>query len=163
MNNSFATRDTLTVGDQSFEIFSLRKLNATQDISRLPNTLKILLENLLRNEDERTVTRADIASLIGWNPQAEPDCEIAFRPARVLMQDFTGVPAVVDLAAMRDAMKQLGGDPDRINPLQPAELVIDHSVQVDSFGSNNAIELNSELDYHGFATHNGVQLRRTMV
>jgi aconitate hydratase len=147
MNNSFATRDTLTVGDQSFEIFSLRKLNAAQDITRLPSTLKILLENLLRNEDERTVTRADIESLIGWNPQAEPDCEIAFRPARVLMQDFTGVPAVVDLAAMRDAMKQLGGDPDRINPLQPAELVIDHSVQVDSFGSNNAIELNSELEY----------------
>jgi len=147
MNNSFATRDTLTVGDQSFEIFSLRKLNAAQDIVRLPNTLKILLENLLRNEDERTVTRADIESLIGWNPQAEPDCEIAFRPARVLMQDFTGVPAVVDLAAMRDAMKQLGGDPDRINPLQPAELVIDHSVQVDKFGSSNAIELNSELEY----------------
>jgi aconitate hydratase len=147
MNNSFATRDTLTVGDQSFEIFSLRRLNAAQDIRRLPNTLKILLENLLRNEDERTVTRADIESLIGWNPQAEPDCEIAFRPARVLMQDFTGVPAVVDLAAMRDAMKQLGGDPDRINPLQPAELVIDHSVQVDSFGSNQAIELNSELEY----------------
>jgi aconitate hydratase len=147
MNNSFATRDTLTVGDQSFEIFSLRRLNAAQDITRLPNTLKILLENLLRNEDERTVTRADIESLVGWNPQAEPDCEIAFRPARVLMQDFTGVPAVVDLAAMRDAMKQLGGDPDRINPLQPAELVIDHSVQVDSFGSNNAIELNSELEY----------------
>jgi len=147
MNNSFATRDMLTVGDQSFEIFSLRKLNAAQDITRLPNTLKILLENLLRNEDERTVTRADIESLIGWNPQSEPDCEIAFRPARVLMQDFTGVPAVVDLAAMRDAMKQLGGDPDRINPLQPAELVIDHSVQVDSFGSNNAIELNSELEY----------------
>jgi aconitate hydratase len=147
MNNSFATRDTLTVGDQSFEIFSLRKLNAVQDITRLPNTLKILLENLLRNEDDRTVTRADIESLIGWNPQAEPDCEIAFRPARVLMQDFTGVPAVVDLAAMRDAMKELGGDPDRINPLQPAELVIDHSVQVDSFGSNNSIELNSELEY----------------
>jgi len=147
MNNSFATRDTLTVGDQSFEIFSLRKLNAAQAITRLPNTLKILLENLLRNEDERTVTRADIESLIGWQPQAEPDCEIAFRPARVLMQDFTGVPAVVDLAAMRDAMQQLGGDPDRINPLQPAELVIDHSVQVDSFGSNNAIELNSELEY----------------
>jgi len=147
MNNSFATRDTLTVGDQSFEIFSLRRLNAAQDIARLPNTLKILLENLLRNEDERTVTRADIESLIGWDPQAEPDCEIAFRPARVLMQDFTGVPAVVDLAAMRDAMKQLGGDPDRINPLQPAELVIDHSVQVDKFGSSDAIELNSELEY----------------
>jgi len=147
MNNSFATRDTLTVGDQSYEIFSLRRLNAAQDISRLPNTLKILLENLLRNEDERTVTRSHIESLIGWTPQAEPDCEIAFRPARVLMQDFTGVPAVVDLAAMRDAMKQLGGDPDRINPLQPAELVIDHSVQVDSFGSDNAIELNSELEY----------------
>jgi len=147
MNNSFATRDTLTVGDQSFEIFSLRRLNAAQDIARLPTTLKILLENLLRNEDDNTVTRAHIQSLIGWNPQAEPYCEIAFRPARVLMQDFTGVPAVVDLAAMRDAMKQLGGDPDRINPLQPAELVIDHSVQVDRFGSDNAIDLNSELEY----------------
>ncbi len=147
MNNSFNTRDTLEVGNRKYEIFNLRKLGETRDISRLPYTLKILLENLLRYEDERTVTRKDIEALINWDPQAEPDVEIAFRPARVLMQDFTGVPAVVDLAAMRDAMTQLGGDPDRINPLQPAELVIDHSVQVDSFGSADAIDLNSELEY----------------
>ena len=147
MNNSFNSRDTLAVGGRSFEIFSLRKLGETHDISRLPCTLKILLENLLRHEDDRTVTRDDIGALVNWDPAAEPDVEIAFRPARVLMQDFTGVPAVVDLAAMRDAMTQLGGDPDRINPLQPAELVIDHSVQVDSFGSANAIDLNSELEY----------------
>jgi aconitate hydratase len=110
-------------------------------------TLKILLENLLRYEDGKTVTHEDIEALIKWDPQAEPDCEIAYRPARVLMQDFTGVPAVVDLAAMRDAMTTLGGDPDRINPLQPAELVIDHSVQVDSYGSDKSMDLNSELEY----------------
>ena len=147
MNNSFNTRDTLAVGDRTYEIFSLRKLGTSHDIARLPYSLKILLENLLRFEDEHTVTRADIEALLNWDPQAAPDTEIAFRPARVLMQDFTGVPAVVDLAAMRDAMTALGGDPDRINPLQPAELVIDHSVQVDSFGSSDAIELNSELEY----------------
>jgi aconitate hydratase len=147
MNNSFNTRDTLAVGDRSYEIFSLRKLGASHDIARLPYSLKILLENLLRYEDEHTVSRADIEALLNWNPQAAPDTEIAFRPARVLMQDFTGVPAIVDLAAMRDAMTALGGDPDRINPLQPAELVIDHSVQVDSFGSDDSIELNSELEY----------------
>ncbi len=147
MNNSFNTRDTLTVGDASYEIFSLRKLGERHDISRLPCSLKILLENLLRYEDEHTVTRSDIEALIQWDPQAQPATEIAYRPARVLMQDFTGVPAVVDLAAMRDAMTDLGGDPDRINPLQPAELVIDHSVQVDSFGSDGAMDLNSELEY----------------
>ena len=147
MNNSFNTREILNVGDNSYEIFSLRKLGETHDISHLPCTLKILLENLRRHEDGKTVTKSDIDALINWNPQAEPDCEIAFRPARVLMQDFTGVPAVVDLAAMRDAMKALGGDPDRINPLQPAEMVIDHSVQVDNFGSTAAMELNSELEY----------------
>jgi aconitate hydratase len=147
MNNSFETRETLDVGNNSYEIFSLRKLSETYDISHLPCTLKILLENLLRHEDGKTVTKSDIEALINWDPQAEPDCEIAFRPARVLMQDFTGVPAVVDLAAMRDAMKALGGDPDRINPLQSAELVIDHSVQVDSFGSTDAMDLNSELEY----------------
>jgi len=147
MNNSFNTRETLNVGDNSYEIFSLRKLSETHDISHLPCTLKILLENLLRHEDGNTVTKSDIDALINWNPQAEPDCEIAFRPARVLMQDFTGVPAVVDLAAMRDAMKSLGGDPDKINPLQSAELVIDHSVQVDNFGSTAAMDLNSELEY----------------
>jgi len=147
MNNSFNTRDSLAVGDTQYEIFSLRKLGETHDITRLPYSLKILLENLLRHEDERTVTSSDIKALINWDPQAQPDTEIAFRPARVLMQDFTGVPAVVDLAAMRDAMTDLGGDPDRINPLQPAELVIDHSVQVDSFGSDGAMDLNSELEY----------------
>src|SRR5210317_1241707 len=147
MNNSFETRETLDVGNNSYEIFSLRKLSETHDISRLPCTLKILLENLLRHEDGKTVTKSDIEALINWDPQAEPDCEIAFRPARVLMQDFTGVPAVVDLAAMRDAMKALGGNPDKINPLQSAELVIDHSVQVDSFGSKQAMDLNSELEY----------------
>jgi aconitate hydratase len=147
MNNSFNTRDTLEVGSKAYEIYSLRKLAEAHDISRLPWTLRILLENLLRYEDEQTVTRSDIEALCNWDPQAEPDVEIAFRPARVLMQDFTGVPAVVDLAAMRDAMTQLGGDPDRINPLQPAELVIDHSVQVDSYGSASAIDLNSELEY----------------
>ena len=147
MNNSFDTRATLNVGNNSYEIFSLRKLKATHDISHLPCTLKILLENLLRYEDGNTVTKSDVDALINWNPQAEPDCEIAFRPARVLMQDFTGVPALVDLAAMRDAMKTLGGDPDKINPLQSAELVIDHSVQVDSFGSAAAMDLNSVLEY----------------
>jgi len=147
MNNSFNTRKTLSVGDDSYEIFSLRKLSETHDIAHLPCTLKILLENLLRYEDGNTVTKSDIDALINWDPQAEPETEIAFRPARVLMQDFTGVPAVVDLAAMRDAMKALGGDPDKINPLQSAELVIDHSVQVDSFGSTASMDLNSELEY----------------
>jgi aconitate hydratase len=147
MNDSFATRDNLRVGDRTYEIFSLRKLEEQYAIARLPCSLKILLENLLRYEDGKTVTRADIEALAGWDAAAEPSVEIAFRPARVLMQDFTGVPAVVDLAAMRDAMQALGGDPDRINPLQPAELVIDHSVQVDSFGSDQAVDLNSELEY----------------
>lgn len=147
MNNSFKTRDTLVVGNRSFEIFNLRKLDLKYRVARLPFSLKILLENLLRFEDGRTVARSDIEALLNWNPQSEPDTEIAFRPARVLMQDFTGVPAIVDLAAMRDAMTALGGDPDRINPLQPAELVIDHSVQVDSFGSTGAMEINSRLEY----------------
>ena len=106
--------------------------------SRLPFSLKILLENLLRHEDGVTVTADDIKALAGWDPKAEPDREIAFRPSRVLLQDFTGVPAVVDLAAMRDAMKRLGGDPRKINPLQPVELVIDHSVQVDEAGTPHA-------------------------
>jgi aconitate hydratase len=147
MDNSFDTRDTLVVGEQSCEIFSLRRLAGTHDLARLPFSLKILLENLLRFEDGNTVRRTDIEALLNWDPQAEPDTEIAFRPARVLMQDFTGVPAVVDLAAMRDAMTALGGDPERINPLQPAELVIDHSVQVDSFGSAGALDINSQLEY----------------
>ncbi len=145
MSNSFSSRDNLTVGDKTYEIYRLPAL--AEDVSRLPYSLKVLLENLLRFEDGKTVTREDIQALIQWDPQAEPTQEIAYRPARVLMQDFTGVPAVVDLAAMRDAMKRLGGDPDKINPLQPAELVIDHSLQIDSFGSKDAVDLNAKIEY----------------
>ena len=147
MKDSFVTRGTLSVGDRSYEIFRLPKLADQDKVSRLPYSLKVLLENLLRFEDDKTVSADDIQALINWDAQAEPSKEIAYRPARVLMQDFTGVPAVVDLAAMRDAMKALGGDPEKINPLQPAELVIDHSVQIDSFGSKDAMDLNATLEY----------------
>ena len=147
MNDSFSTRGTLQVGDRSYEIFRLSRLAGQERVARLPYSLKVLLENLLRYEDGKTVLAEDIQALIHWDPQAEPDREIAFRPARVLMQDFTGVPAVVDLAAMRDAMQALGGDPEKINPLQPAELVIDHSVQIDVFGSKDAVDLNAKLEY----------------
>ncbi len=145
MSDSFSTRSSLQVGDRSYEIHRLTSLGDTVD--RLPYSLKVLLENLLRFEDGKTVTRADIQALLDWDPQAEPSREIAYRPARVLMQDFTGVPAVVDLAAMRDAMQALGGDPEKINPLQPAELVIDHSVQIDSFGNRGALDLNAKIEY----------------
>ncbi len=145
MNNSFGTRSSLTVDGDSYEIFNVGKLS---EAARLPYSLKILLENLLRCEDGRTVTREDIEAILHWDADANPVNEIAFRPARVLMQDFTGVPAVVDLAAMRDAMKSLGGDPEKINPLQPAELVIDHSVQVDHFGSEQAFDLNAALEFN---------------
>ncbi|MCG6895782.1 MAG: aconitate hydratase AcnA [Thiocapsa sp.] len=144
MTDSFNAKTTLSVSGRDFEIF---KLDSVSGSARLPFSLKILLENLLRNEDGVTVTRAHIADLANWDPRAEPTQEIQYRPARVLMQDFTGVPAVVDLAAMRDAMKVLGGDPRKINPLQPAELVIDHSVQVDYFGSDDAFALNAELEF----------------
>jgi aconitate hydratase A / 2-methylisocitrate dehydratase len=144
--NSFGAKSSLPVAGTSYEIFRLDALKG-RDISRLPYSLKILLENLLRFEDGKTVTKGDIEALASWDPKAAPSREIAFRPARVLMQDFTGVPAVVDLAAMREAMKAMGGQASRINPLQPAELVIDHSVQVDRFGSNQALQLNSELEY----------------
>ena len=147
MNDSFSTRGTLPVGGKTYEIFRLTRLAEQDRVSRLPYSLKVLLENLLRYEDGKTVLAEDIRALIQWDPQAEPDREIAFRPARVLMQDFTGVPAVVDLAAMRDAMQALGGDPEKINPLQPAELVIDHSVQIDVFGSKDAVDLNAKLEY----------------
>jgi aconitate hydratase len=147
MNDSFSARGTIDVGDRSYEIARLPALATRHPVERLPYSLKILLENLLRHEDGRTVTAGDIEYLANWDPAAVPAREISFRPSRVLMQDFTGVPAIVDLAAMRDAMRELGGDPERINPLQPAELVIDHSVQVDRFGSRDAIDLNSELEY----------------
>lgn len=144
MSNSFDTKSTLVVNGNSYEIFNVGKLPQAE---RLPYSIKILLENLLRNEDNKTVTKQDIEGILNWDSKAEPSKEIAFRPARVLMQDFTGVPCVVDLAAMRDAMKKLGGDPEKINPLQPAEMVIDHSVQVDNFGSDGAMDLNEKLEF----------------
>lgn len=148
MNNSYNTHTALKVGAIQYEIHSLKRLEShLNTINRLPYSLKVLLENLLRCEDGINVTQDDIAALANWDPKAEPDREIAFTPARVLMQDFTGVPAVVDLAAMRDAMQKLGGDPARINPLSPAELVIDHSVQVDFFGAPEALEKNAALEF----------------
>ena len=144
--NSFQTKDSLISARRTF---SYHRVTALDDrgASRLPYSLKVLLENLLRFEDGTSVTRADIEALLAWDPKADPSAEIAYRPARVLMQDFTGVPAVVDLAAMREAMVNLGGDPAEINPLQPADLVIDHSVQVDNFATRNALSLNSVLEY----------------
>ena len=144
--NSFGVKDTLTAGGRSAAIYRLPALPG-DPAARLPFSLKILLENLLRNEDGVTVSETDIRALLDWRPKAEPSVEIAYRPARVLMQDFTGVPALVDLAAMREAVRRMGGDPRKINPLQPAELVIDHSVQVDNFGSSAALALNSEIEY----------------
>src|SRR6188474_309754 len=125
--NSFDARGDLEVGGRTYQIYRLDALQARYDVARLPFSLKVLLENLLRNEDGVSVRREDIEALAQWDHTADPSEEIAFTPARVVMQDFTGVPAVVDLAAMRDAMAKLGGDPGRINPLIPAELVIDHS------------------------------------
>jgi aconitate hydratase len=145
--NSFEARATLSVGGRDYEIFRLDALQASYDIARLPFSLKILLENLLRNEDGESIRAEDIEALARWNAREEPSQEIAFTPARVVMQDFTGVPAVVDLAAMRDAILEMGGDPSKINPLVPAELVIDHSVQVDVFGSRVAFQRNAELEF----------------
>ena len=146
-DNSFNARATLSVGGRDVEIFRLDALQSRYDVARLPFSLKVLLENLLRTENGSSVRPQDIEALASWDHAAEPSSEIAFTPARVLMQDFTGVPAVVDLAAMRDAMAAHGGDPCRINPLVPAELVIDHSVQVDAFGTRGAFERNAELEF----------------
>jgi aconitate hydratase len=149
MSNSFGSQAELRVGDRSFTIHRLDTVERViPSATRLPFSLKILLENLLRTEDGQTVRRADIEALASWQAAAEPSREIAFTPSRVLLQDFTGVPAVVDLAAMRDAMKRLGGDPRKINPLQPVELVIDHSVQVDAFGSESAFGINAEMEFN---------------
>ncbi|MGZ4176838.1 MAG: aconitate hydratase AcnA [Solirubrobacteraceae bacterium] len=145
--NSFDAKATLSVGDATYDIYRLDALQSTFDIARLPFSLKILLENLLRNEDGESIRAQDIEALATWNAKDEPSKEIAFTPARVVMQDFTGVPAIVDLAAMRDAMKTMGGDPNKINPLVPAELVIDHSVQVDAYGSPQAFQRNAELEF----------------
>ncbi len=148
-NNSFNTRTSLNVGGESFHIFSLPALEKAgfPSLSRLPFSLKILLENLLRREDARFVDPEDIQALAGWDVTSKTQKEIAFTPARVLLQDFTGVPAVVDLAAMRDGIVRLGGDPRKVNPLQPVELVIDHSVQVDHFTEANAADLNARLEF----------------
>jgi aconitate hydratase len=145
--NSFGAKDTLEVAGRKHEIFRLEALQQRFDVARLPYSLKVLLENLLRTEGNGSVTAADVEALAGWDAKAQPSKEIAFSPARVLMQDFTGVPAVVDLAAMRDAMAEMGGDPAKINPLAPAELVIDHSVQVDAFGTRDSFRFNAEREF----------------
>ncbi len=146
--NSFQSRSELKSGNRTYEIFKLSALaKHGVSLASLPYSLRILLENLLRHEDGKSVTADDIEFLAKWDAKAEPSREIAYMPARVLMQDFTGVPAVVDLAAMRDAMRSLGGDPEKINPLQPAELVIDHSVQVDQYGTSDSYQINSLMEY----------------
>src|SRR4051794_5953554 len=145
--NSFGARDSLRLGDREYEIYRLDALQSKFDIARLPFSLKVLLENLLRTEGNGSVEASDIEALASWDAKAEPSNEIAFTPARVVMQDFTGVPAVVDLAAMRDAMADLGGDAAQITPLVPAELVIDHSVQVDVFGTRDAFTRNAEREF----------------
>jgi aconitate hydratase len=147
MSDSFATRDTLSVNGNAYTIFSLAKLGQRFDLSRLPFSMKILLENLLRCEDGVSVTKASIEAVASWDPASEPETEIAFMPARVVLQDFTGVPCVVDLAAMRDAVVRLGGDARNINPLIPSELVIDHSVQVDSFGKADSLDTNGQIEF----------------
>src|SRR5580700_12206441 len=146
MINSFRARSTLTAGDRSYEIWSLAALPQDK-LARLPYSLKILLENLLRFEDDVSVTRADIEALLEWDPQAQPSHEISFTPARVILQDFTGVPCVVDLAAMREAIVKLGGQAEQVNPLAPVELVIDHSVQVDEYGSSGALAANTAIEF----------------
>ncbi len=146
MKDSFKARTTLACGSSNFEIFSLAALK-DRNVERLPYSLKILLENLLRFEDGVNVTRGDIEALLAWDPKAAPSYEISFTPSRVIMQDFTGVPAVVDLAAMREAMIKLGGNADEINPLSPAELVIDHSVQVDAYGGSDSLAKNTAIEF----------------
>ena len=146
--DSFGAKGTLEVGETTYEIYRLEAVRGDGiDVARLPFSLKVLLENLLRTEDGADITADDIRALAGWDADAEPDKEIQFTPARVIMQDFTGVPCVVDLATMREAMADLGGDPTKINPLAPAEMVIDHSVIADVFGTPEAFERNVEIEY----------------
>src|SRR5215203_5093679 len=145
--NSFDARAELEVGGRAYEIYRLAALQSSYDAARLPFSLKVLLENLLRNEDGVGVRREDVEALATWDAKADPSKEIAFTPARVILQDFTGVPCVVDLAALRDAMAEMGGDPNAINPLVPVELVIDHSVQVDAFGSPQAFQINADKEF----------------
>jgi len=147
--NSFGSQATLKVDSNSYEMFRLDALEKAGggDVARLPFSMKILLENLLRNEDGRLVQKEDIEAVANWDPKKKSEQEISYTPARVLMQDFTGVPAIVDLAAMRNAITDLGGDPKKINPLVPVDLVIDHSIQVDQFGSAAAIRFNTDKEY----------------
>ena len=147
--DSYKTKSTLTVGTKTYTYYSLKKAEKAglKNVSKLPYSMRVLLENLLRNEDNRAVKKADIAAIDAWAKTRKSDAEIGFKPARVLMQDFTGVPAVVDLAAMRDAMRNLGGDPTKINPLIPVDLVIDHSVMVDAFGHKDSFKRNVALEY----------------
>lgn len=142
--NSFNAKKTLEVGDKSYDYFAL---DAVEGMEKLPYSLKVLGENLLRTEDGKNVTADHINAIANWDPSAEPSVEIQFTPARVLMQDFTGVPCVVDLATMREAVSTLGGSPDQVNPLNPAEMVIDHSVIIEAFGSENALDKNVEIEY----------------
>src|SRR5512144_134539 len=141
--NSFDARDTLKVGENSYEIY---RLDAVKGTEKLPYSLKVLAENLLRNEDGSNITKEHIEAIANWDPKADPSVEIQFTPARVVMQDFTGVPCIVDLATMREAIADLGGDPDKVNPLAPADLVIDHSVIADLFGRADAFERNVEIE-----------------
>jgi aconitate hydratase len=147
VSNSFDARGQLEAGGQSYEVFRLSALEDEHKVSRLPYSLKVLLENLLRHEDGEAVTAEDVSALADWDPDAQPDREIAYSPARILMQDFTGVPAVVDLAAMRDAMAEMGGEPSKINPLVPVDLVIDHSIVADVAGIPDAFKRNAELEF----------------
>jgi len=147
MSDSFGTKQRLNVAGKSYTIYNTTAMPDIHNVGRLPFSIKILLENLLRHEDGDTVTKADIEAVLNWQPRATPEHEIAFTPSRVILQDFTGVPAIVDLAAMRDAMTALGGDATKINPLVPVDLVIDHSVMVDVFGTNNALAQNTAIEF----------------
>ncbi|NBO07731.1 MAG: aconitate hydratase, partial [Actinobacteria bacterium] len=142
--NSFGAKSSLEVSGKSYEIFDITKL---AQANSLPFSLKVLLENLLRTEDGANITAKQIEALASWNPESIPDTEIQFTPARVIMQDFTGVPCVVDLATMREAIAELGGDPSRVNPLAPAELVIDHSVIADKYGTASSFKENVDIEY----------------
>src|SRR5687767_14760646 len=147
MSDSFSAKSALSVSGREYEIYRLDALQEKFDVARLPYSLKVLLENALRLEDGESVTTDDVEAIASWDAGADPSSEIPFQPARVLMQDFTGVPAIVDLAAMRDAMEDLGSEPSKINPLVPVDLIIDHSVQVDAFGNERAFDINADRDY----------------
>ena len=146
-SDGFGARDVLEVSGRQYEIFRIGALQEKYDVARLPYSIKVLLENALRLEDGQSVTRENVEAIATWDAAAEPSVEIPFQPARVLMQDFTGVPALVDLAAMRDAMESLSDSPERIDPLVPVDLIIDHSVQVDAFGNPRAFDINADRDY----------------